>query len=70
MRNIGFPKEYHLHTLRHYFVTTLLHHGVDKQTVAELVGHGDTGFPGANLLPPAAGLSESSRLPCVIGGAL
>ena len=41
---IGFPREYHLHTLRHYFVTTLLHCGVDKQTVADLVGHGDTGF--------------------------
>ncbi len=41
---IGFPKEYHLHTLRHYYVTSLPHSGVDKQTVAELVGHADTGF--------------------------
>ena len=41
---IGFPREYHLHTLRHYFVTSLLHCGVDKQTVADLVGHSDTGF--------------------------
>ena len=40
----GFPKEYHLHTLRHYFVSTMLHNGVDKQTVAELAGHGDTSF--------------------------
>ena len=40
----GFPKEFHLHTLRHYFVTTLLHSGVDKQTVAELAGHGDSSF--------------------------
>ena len=40
----GFPKEYHLHTLRHYFVSTLLHGGVDKQTVADLAGHGDTAF--------------------------
>ena len=40
----GFPREYHLHTLRHYFVSTMLHNGVDKQTVAELAGHGDTGF--------------------------
>ena len=40
----GFPKEYHLHTLRHYFVSTLLHNGVDKQTVADLAGHGDTSF--------------------------
>jgi len=41
---IGFPREYHLHTLRHYFVTSLLHCGVDKQTVADLMGHADTGF--------------------------
>ena len=40
----GLPKAFHLHTLRHYFVTTLLHSGVDKQTVAELAGHGDTSF--------------------------
>lgn len=42
--SIGFPKEYHLHTLRHYYVTSLLHSGVDKKTVADLVGHADTGF--------------------------
>lgn len=42
--SIGFPSTYHLHTLRHYFVTSLLHSGVDKQTVADLVGHADTGF--------------------------
>ncbi len=41
---LGFSKEYHLHTLRHYFVTTLLHAGVDTNTVAELAGHGDTSF--------------------------
>lgn len=40
----NFPKEFHLHTLRHYFVSTMLHNGVDKQTVAELAGHGDSGF--------------------------
>ncbi len=40
----GFPKGFHLHTLRHFFVTSMLHNGVDKQTVAELAGHGDTGF--------------------------
>lgn len=40
----GFPRGFHLHTLRHYFVSTMLHNGVDKQTVAELAGHGDTGF--------------------------
>lgn len=42
--SIGYPKEFHLHTLRHYFVTAMLHSGVDKQTVAELAGHGDTTF--------------------------
>lgn len=40
----GFPKDYHLHTMRHLFVSTLLHNGVDKQTVADLAGHGDTSF--------------------------
>ena len=40
----GFSKEYHLHTLRHYFITSLLHSGIDKQTVADLAGHCDTGF--------------------------
>lgn len=42
--SIGLPHEFHLHTLRHYYVTTLLHSGVDKQTVADLVGHCDTSF--------------------------
>lgn len=41
---IDFPKEFHLHTLRHYFVSAMLHSGVDKQTVADLAGHGDTSF--------------------------
>ena len=40
----GLSKDYHLHTWRHYFVTSLLHGGVDKQTVADLAGHGDTSF--------------------------
>ena len=54
---IGFPREYHLHTLRHYFVTSLLHCGVDKQTVADLVGHADTGF----LSAPTATRSRRRR---------
>ncbi len=41
---LGFSRDFHLHSLRHYFVTTMLHSGVDKQTVAVLAGHGDTGF--------------------------
>ena len=40
----GLSKAYHLHTWRHFFVTSLLHSGVDRQTVAELAGHGDTSF--------------------------
>ena len=40
-RELGFPSSFHLHTLRHYFVSAMLHEGVDKQTVAELAGHGD-----------------------------
>lgn len=40
----GFPDSFHLHTLRHYAISSLLHHGVDKQTVAELAGHADTSF--------------------------
>jgi len=43
-RENDFPDSFHLHTLRHLFITTLLHHGVDKQTVVELVGHADTSF--------------------------
>ena len=38
------PSVFRGSTLRHYFVTSLLHCGVDKQTVADLVGHADTGF--------------------------
>ena len=67
--DLGFPKEYHLHPLRHYFVTTLLHHGVDKQTVAELAGHGDTSFlertychPQLALKQQAASVMEDSLL--------
>ena len=43
-QELGFPSTFHLHTLRHYFVSAMLHEGVDKQTVAELAGHGDTSF--------------------------
>ncbi len=44
LRENDLPKDLNVHTLRHYFVTTMLHNGVDKQTVAELAGHGDTSF--------------------------
>ena len=56
----GFPREYHLHTLRHYFVSTMLHNGVDKQTVAELAGHGDTGFLERTYCHPQMQLKQSS----------
>ena len=56
----GFPKEFHLHTLRHYFVTTLLHSGVDKQTVAELAGHGDTAFLERTYCHPQMDLKQSA----------
>lgn len=68
----GFSKAYHLHSLRHFFVTTLLHRGVDKQTVAELAGHGDTGFlertychPEMALKKQAADLMTKDLLPNV-----
>ena len=57
---LGFPSEFHLHTLRHYFVTTLLHSGVDKQTVAELAGHGDTSFLERTYCHPMLELKEKA----------
>ena len=40
----NFPKEYHLHTLRHFFATYLLEHNLSKQVAADLLGHADTAF--------------------------
>lgn len=40
----GFPKEYHLHTLRHFFATYLLENNLSKQVAADLLGHADTAF--------------------------
>ena len=57
---IGFPREYHLHTLRHYFVTSLLHCGVDKQTVTDLVGHADTGFLERTYCHPQMKLKQNA----------
>ena len=54
----GFPKGFHLHTLRHYFVSSLLHSGVDKQTVAELAGHGDTSFLERTYCHPQMALKQ------------
>lgn len=61
---IGFPREYHLHTLRHYFVTSLLHCGVDKQTVADLVGHADTGFWSVPTATPSRRRRSGRLTPC------
>ena len=40
----GFPKDYHLHTMRHFFATYLLENGTSKQVTADLLGHADTVF--------------------------
>lgn len=56
----GFPKTFHLHTLRHYFVSTMLHSGVDKQTVAELAGHGDTSFLERTYCHPQMALKQQA----------
>ena len=40
----GFPKDYHLHTMRHFFATYLLENGTSKQVTADLLGHADTAF--------------------------
>ena len=71
----GFSRHFHLHTLRHYFVSTMLHSGVDKQTVADLAGHGDTSFLERTYCHPQMALKEqaakkmfSSMLEEVIAG--
>lgn len=40
----GFPADYHLHTLRHFFATYLLENNLSKQVTADLLGHADTAF--------------------------
>ena len=56
----GFPDTFHLHTLRHYFVSAMLHEGVDKQTVAELAGHGDTSFLERTYCHPQMKLKQNA----------
>ena len=72
-KRLGFPKEQHLHTLRHYFVSTLLHKGVDRQTVANLAGHCDTSYleqtychPQMELKQRAANQISESILPFAV----
>ena len=55
-----FPDTFHLHTLRHYFVSTMLHEGVDKQTVAELAGHEDTSFLERTYCHPQMKLKQNA----------
>lgn len=57
-----FPENFHLHTLRHYFVSTLLHHGVDKQTVADLAGHADTSFLERTYCHPQLELKKEAAI--------
>ena len=59
-QELGFPSSFHLHTLRHYFVSAMLHEGVDKQTVAELAGHGDTSFLERTYCHPQMTLKEQA----------
>ena len=59
-QELGFPSSFHLHTLRHYFVSTMLHEGVDKQTVAELAGHGDTSFLERTYCHPQMKLKQAA----------
>ena len=59
-RDLGFPSSFHLHTLRHYFVSAMLHEGVDKQTVAELAGHGDTSFLERTYCHPQMKLKQAA----------
>ncbi len=60
-QELGFSSSFHLHTLRHYFVSTMLHEGVDKQTVAELAGHGDTSFLERTYCHPQMALKEQAE---------
>lgn len=66
----GFPEEYHLHTMRHFFATYLLEHGTSKQVAADLLGHADTAFLERTYCHPqdiykeeAAGLFDSLLAP-------
>lgn len=58
--DLNFPKEFHLHTLRHYFVTTLLQNDVDRQTVASLAGHCDTSYLEQTYCHPQMALKEQA----------
>ena len=66
----GFPKDYHLHTMRHFFATYLLENGTSKQVTADLLGHADTAFlertychPQDTCKEQAAGLLDTMLQP-------
>lgn len=66
----GFPKDYHLHTMRHFFATYLLENGTSKQVTADLLGHADTTFlertychPQDTCKEQAAGLLDTMLQP-------
>ena len=66
----GFPKDYHLHTMRHFFATYLLENGTSKQVTANLLGHADTAFlertychPQDTCKEQAAGLLDTMLQP-------
>ena len=66
----GFPKDYHLHTMRHFFATYLLENGTSKQVTADLLGHADTAFlertychPQDTCKEQAAGLLDAMLQP-------
>ena len=40
----GFDRDFHLHSLRHFFTTYQLQNNISKQVVADIVGHADTGY--------------------------
>ena len=48
----GFSREFHVHTLRHYAITTMLAEGISKQTVAEIAVHASTDFLERNYCHP------------------
>ena len=58
-RELGFPSSFHLHTLRHYFVSAMLHEGVDN---------GDTSFLERTYCHPQMKLKQEApkswRKPC------
>ena len=49
----GFSREFHVQTMRHYAITTMLAERIREQTVAEIAEHASTDFPERTYPPPA-----------------